>query len=83
MLSIINTMETVQVVLGKELVRAADQAARRRRTNRSALIREALQAHLKQLRILEMEERERRAYEAIPDSNEFRALRAITAWPEH
>ena len=76
-------MGTVQVVLGKELVKAADQAARRRRTNRSALIREALQAHLKRLRILEMDERERRAYEAIPDTNEFRALQGITEWPEH
>lgn len=76
-------METVQVVLDKELLRAADKAARRTSVNRSALIREALREHLRRLQIREMEERERRAYQAIPDKNEFRALQRITAWPEN
>ena len=75
-------METVQVVLDKGLLRAADQAARRTRVNRSALIREALREHLRRLEIQEMEARERRAYRAIPDNNEFRPLQRITAWPE-
>ncbi len=75
-------MHAIQVVLDKKLLNAADRAARRERINRSALIRNALREHLKKLRIREMEERERRAYEAIPDSHEFDALQRITAWPE-
>jgi len=35
-------METIQVVLDKKLLRAADAAARRTRRNRSALVRDAL-----------------------------------------
>jgi len=75
-------MHTVQIVLDKELLRAADRVARRNKVNRSALIRDALREHLKRLRIREMEERECRAYEAIPDNDEFAALQRITAWPE-
>jgi Arc/MetJ-type ribon-helix-helix transcriptional regulator len=44
-------METIQVVLGSKLLRATDVAARRGKLNRSALIREALRAHLKNLEI--------------------------------
>ena len=75
-------MQAIQVVLDKELLKAADRAARKERMNRSALIRDALRARLKRLRILEMENRERRAYEAVPDRNEFAALQRISTWPE-
>jgi metal-responsive CopG/Arc/MetJ family transcriptional regulator len=44
-------METVQVVLDKELLRATDQAARRTKRNRSALVRDALREHLRRLEI--------------------------------
>jgi metal-responsive CopG/Arc/MetJ family transcriptional regulator len=37
-------METVQIVLDKKLLRAADQAARRTKRNRSALVRDALRS---------------------------------------
>jgi metal-responsive CopG/Arc/MetJ family transcriptional regulator len=74
-------MQAIQVVLGKELLKAADAAARQRRIRRSTLIRDALREHLKRLRIRQAEERERRAYKAIPDNNEFEALQRITAWP--
>ncbi len=40
-------MATVQIVLDKELLQKADEAARRTRQNRSALVREALRAHLR------------------------------------
>ena len=36
-------METIQVVLDKKLLKAADLAAKRQKVNRSALIREALE----------------------------------------
>jgi hypothetical protein len=35
--------------------------------NRSALVREALRAHLRRLEILAMEERERERYRRIPE----------------
>jgi len=75
-------MQAIQTVLGKELLKAADTAARRRRIQRSTLIRNAVREHLKHLRIREAEARERRAYKAIPDRNEFEALQRITAWPD-
>ena len=43
-------MQTIQVVLEEDLLRAADRAARRVRVNRSALIREALREHLKRIK---------------------------------
>ena len=54
-------METIQVVLDAKLLKAADVAAKRQKVNRSALIREALHEHLKRLRAMELEERDRRA----------------------
>jgi metal-responsive CopG/Arc/MetJ family transcriptional regulator len=55
-------METIQVVLDKELLRAADRAARRTRRNRSALIRDALREHIRRLEIRSREERDRQGY---------------------
>ena len=55
-------METVQIVLDKKLLRAADQAARRTRRNRSALVRDALREHLRRLAIRDQEERDRAGY---------------------
>jgi Arc/MetJ-type ribon-helix-helix transcriptional regulator len=42
-------METIQVVLEEDLLKAADRAVRKLKTNRSALIREALRSHLRRL----------------------------------
>lgn len=76
-------METVQVVLGAKLRKAADIAAKRQRVNRSALIRQALQEHLKRLHVLKLEERDRRGYEAQPQRNEeFRPWEEVAVWPE-
>jgi metal-responsive CopG/Arc/MetJ family transcriptional regulator len=76
-------METIQVVLDAKLLRAADLTAKRHKINRSALIRRALQEHLKRLHILELEERDRRGYQALPQRlEEFRPWEEIAAWPE-
>jgi metal-responsive CopG/Arc/MetJ family transcriptional regulator len=76
-------METVQVVLGKELVRAADRAARKHRINRSALIRDALREHLKRLAARQRERRDREGYEANPGGRtEFRAWDRVAEWPD-
>lgn len=76
-------METIQVVLDAKLLKAADTAARRQKVNRSALIRQALQEHLKRLHALELEERDRRGYEVRPQRlEEFRPWEEIAVWPE-
>ena len=76
-------METIQVVLDTKLLQAADRAAKRQKVNRSALIRRALQEHLKRLQVLDLEERDRRGYEAQPQRDqEFRVWEDAAAWPE-
>ena len=76
-------METVRVVLDSKLLRAAEVAARRAKLSRSALIREALRAHLKRLEIQERERRDREGYADGPrDSGELSGWEAEAIWPE-
>ncbi|HXB71999.1 MAG TPA: ribbon-helix-helix protein, CopG family [Candidatus Acidoferrales bacterium] len=76
-------MQTIQVVLDTKLLNATDLAAKRQKVNRSALIRHALQEHLKRLHDLELEERDRRGYRAKPQRDpEFRVWEDAAAWPE-
>ena len=76
-------METIQVVLDTKLLKATDFAAKRQKVNRSALIRQALQQHLKRLHDLKLEERDRRGYLAQPQrEEEFRVWEDAAAWPE-
>jgi len=76
-------MRTIQVVIDEALLCAADRAAKRGRTNRSALIRQALREHLKRLRIRELERLDRRGYERRGDApDDFAAWEAVAAWPE-
>ena len=76
-------METIQVVLDSKLRKAADLAAKRQRVNRSALIRRALEEHLKHLQVLDMEERDRRGYKARPQQpQEYRLWEDAAAWPK-
>ena len=55
-------METIQVVLDRKLLDAADKAARRTKQNRSALIRDALRAHLRALEVRHLEQKDRDGY---------------------
>ena len=76
-------METIQVVLDSKLLRATEVAARRTKLNRSALIREALRAHLQNLEIRERELRDRKGYQAgAIDSGNLSAWEAEATWPE-
>lgn len=76
-------METIQVVLDLKLLRATEAAARRTKLNRSALIREALRAHLKRLATAELELRDRKGYEACPgEPGELSGWEAEAVWPE-
>jgi metal-responsive CopG/Arc/MetJ family transcriptional regulator len=76
-------METIQVVLDSTLLKAADAAAKRQKVNRSELIRRALRDHLGRVRVLDLEERDRRGYRAQPQRiEEYRPLEQAAAWPE-
>ena len=76
-------METIQVVLDAKLLKATDTAAKRHKLNRSQLIREALREHLGRLRKVDLEERDRRGYQAHPQRiDEYRPLEEAAAWPE-
>jgi metal-responsive CopG/Arc/MetJ family transcriptional regulator len=77
-------MQTIQVVLDAKLLKAADQAAKRRKLNRSALIREALRAYIKRMHEFDLEERDRRGYLAEPQRREeFDTWESAATWPEH
>jgi metal-responsive CopG/Arc/MetJ family transcriptional regulator len=75
-------METVQVVLDKELLQATDKAARRAKQNRSALVRDALRQHLRALEIHSKEERDRAGYVRQPQGEEDFIWDAEAIWPE-
>jgi metal-responsive CopG/Arc/MetJ family transcriptional regulator len=76
-------METIQVVLDEDLLRAADRAAKRLDINRSSLIREALRRYLKALQHELLERRDREGYERQPDTEpDLSVWEGVTAWPE-
>lgn len=75
-------METIQVVLDLKLLQATDRAARRMKRNRSALIRDALQAHLRNLEIRTLEERDRKGYSKHAGAQDDSVVwEAEAAWP--
>jgi metal-responsive CopG/Arc/MetJ family transcriptional regulator len=75
-------METIKIVLEKKLLHATDQAARRMKQNRSALVREALREHLQRLDIPTRERRDREGYSTRPQkANESLVWEAEAAWP--
>ena len=76
-------METIQVVLDKELLVAADRAARRIKANRSALMRAALREYLRRLDLQAREDRDRAGYARDPQArNEGESWEAEAAWPQ-
>lgn len=80
-------MQIVQIVLDKKLLHAADQAAKRTKRNRSALVRDALREHLRRLELLASEERDRQGYsqrlqtDAQADA-EARGWESEATWPQ-
>ena len=75
-------MPTIQIVLDKKLLEAAESAAKRQYVTRSALIREALQRHLKHLHELQLEEQDRRGHLAKPQhEREYRVWEETASWP--
>lgn len=74
-------METIQVVIDAKLLQATDRAARKSKLNRSELVRQALQEHLRRLHTLESEERDRRGYAKQP-AEPGSEWEAEAAWPQ-
>jgi len=75
-------METIQIVLDKRLLHATDQAARRTKRNRSALVRDALREHLRRLDIQAKEKRDCEGYSRQPHTlDESLVWEAEAAWP--
>ena len=76
-------METVQIVLDKKLSQATDQAARRTKRNRSALVRDALREHLRRLEVRALEEDDRAGYSRKRQArDQSKVWEAEAAWPE-
>lgn len=76
-------MQIVQIVLDKKLLNAADQAAKRTRRNRSALVRDALREHLRRLELRASEERDRQGYSRHPQADtEAKTWESEASWPE-
>jgi metal-responsive CopG/Arc/MetJ family transcriptional regulator len=76
-------MEIVQIVLDKKLLHAADQAAKRTRRNRSALVRDALREHLRRLELRASEERDRQGYSLQPEGDaEAQGWESEATWPQ-
>ena len=76
-------METIQVVLDAALLRAADRAAKRLKINRSALVRSALQDHLKRLDAARREMRDREGYQRrSQDDDDLAVWEGVAAWPD-
>jgi len=79
----IQHMKIVQIVLDKKLLHAADQAAKRTKRNRSALVRDALREHLRRLELRASEERDRQGYSRQSQADaEARGWESEATWPE-
>lgn len=75
-------MRTVNVTLNDDFLRSADQAAKRIGVSRSALIRQALGLHLKELDMAEKLRQEHEAYKKYPDTEpELSGWEKVASWP--
>jgi metal-responsive CopG/Arc/MetJ family transcriptional regulator len=76
-------MKPIQLMMDSELLRAADREAKRRKINRSALLRAALTEFLANAQRQALDEQYRRGYEKKPaGKDDVEAWEAIQSWPE-
>lgn len=74
-------MRTIRLVLGKDLVAAVDETARRLGTTRSAFVRQALRAALAKIEVRALERKHREGYRLKPvKRGEFSVWEAEQAW---
>lgn len=82
LLSVVHNMETIQVVLDRKLLQATERAARRKKQNRSALIRDALREYLGAIERRALEDRDRAGYAKHPHGGaESTSWEAEASWP--
>ncbi len=74
-------METIQIVLDRELLHATDRAARRAKQSRSALVRDALRQHLHRMDVRALQEQDRRGYSKKPKTGELVSWELEASWP--
>jgi hypothetical protein len=75
-------MKTIYVAPDARLLRATDRAALRANLSRSALIRNALNQHLRTLKIERLEAQDRKGYPLRPqESNELSAWERAAVGP--
>jgi metal-responsive CopG/Arc/MetJ family transcriptional regulator len=76
-------MKPIQILMDERLLAAVDREAKRRRSDRSKLVRAALTAFLADSRRRTLEEQYRRAYRQAPQrTDEIEPWEHIQAWPE-
>jgi len=74
-------MKTVQITLDETLVVAVDKAAKKLGTTRSAFAREALRSALKEVRVRELEAKQREGYRRKPvKRGEFSGWESEQVW---
>jgi metal-responsive CopG/Arc/MetJ family transcriptional regulator len=74
-------MKAVQMTLEEDLIAAVDRLARRLKTTRSALTRDALREALSKHRVKELEEQHRVGYQKHPvTSDEFDVWQREQVW---
>jgi len=76
-------MKPIQLLIDEKLLRAADREAKRRRTNRSSLVRTALAQFLIAAERQVLDEQYRAGYERKPVRKaELEGWEGIQTWPE-
>ncbi len=74
-------MKTVQMTLDETLVKEVDKAAKRLGKTRSSFTREALRSALKEIRVKELEARQREGYRRHPvKRGEFSVWESEQVW---
>jgi len=76
-------MKTIQMTIDEPLLEAVDRVVERRRTTRSAFVRQALEAALERDRLAAMEDQHARGYAKHPvNDQEFDVWVAEQHWGE-
>ena len=75
-------MKAVQILMQGDLLEAVDREARRRRSDRSKLVREALARFLDEVKRSALEEQHRRGYQLKPQRrDEISPWQKVQRWP--
>ena len=76
-------MKPIQILMDEAMIAAIDREAKRRKMDRSKLLRAAVVHYLANQRRREREEQDRRGYAAAPQrTEEYEPWLAAQVWPE-